>query len=102
MGSALADLIRQARSLARERDGLVERIARRWTVALRGQPLSGEDLEQLWAALAEETLRGVLKNRTRRWPPEMVRQEVAEVIARVRAQVEHALTTPSDEESESA
>ena len=98
MGSLLPELIREARTLAAKRDRLVEIIAHRWTVALSGQRLSAAELEELWGGLAEATVRGLLKDGSRRWAPEAVRQEVAEVIARVRARVEQALTAPRDGE----
>ncbi len=94
MRSPLSDLIRQAHVLSAERDQLVEAIARRWAVALRDQPLSAQDLEEFWAGLAEEAVRGLLRDGPRRWARAAVRQEAAEVIARVRARVERALREP--------
>ena len=87
MASRLASLIRRARRLSGERDRLVESLAREWTNALRGQGLSAEDLEELWAGLAEEAVRRLRRSADGRWPLEAVRQEAAAVIARVRARV---------------
>lgn len=96
MGSSLIELIRRARGLSAERDRLVEAIASRWAVVLRGQSLSAQDLDELWAGLTEEAVRGVLTDGQQRWAPEAVRQEASEVMARVRARVERALTELED------
>jgi hypothetical protein len=87
MASRLASLIRRARRLSGERDRLVESLGREWADALRGQRLSAEDLEELWAGLAEEAVRRLRRSADGRWPLEAVRQEVAAVIARVRARL---------------
>lgn len=99
MAASLTELIRHARDLSAERDRLVEAIAARWAEALRGQPLSPGDREELWAALAEEAARALLTERPQRWGGEAVRQEVSEVIARVRARVEQALSGAGDGEA---
>lgn len=91
MASRLPELIRRARTLAAERDRLVEAVATRWATALRDQLLSAQDLEEFWAGLTEAAVRECLKDRSQRWTPEAVRLETAEIIARVRARVEQAL-----------
>ena len=65
----------------------MESLAREWANALRGQGLSAEDLEELWAGLAEEAVRRLQRSADGRWPLEALRQEAAAVIARVRARV---------------
>lgn len=96
MASRLPELIGRARSLSAERDRLVEAVADRWAAALKGQPVSAGDLEQLWAGLTENVVREVLKNGRERWAPEAVRGEAAEVIARVRVRVERTLREAGD------
>ncbi|MBI4561053.1 MAG: hypothetical protein HY724_03335 [Candidatus Rokubacteria bacterium] len=96
MNSGLPELIRRARALSARRDRLVEAVAARWADALKGQVLSLDDLEELWAGLTEEAVRGLLKERRERWAPEAVRLQTAEVIARVRARVERALREEED------
>jgi hypothetical protein len=91
MGSRLADLVRKARRLAAERDRLVESLAAEWTRALRGQSLSPEDLEELWAGLTEEAVRRGGRGAAGTWTPQAWRREAQEVIARVREKVEAAL-----------
>jgi hypothetical protein len=91
MPSRLASLIRRARRLSGERDRLVESLAREWADALRGQQLSAEDLEELWAGLTEEAVRRLRRSADGRWPIEAVRQEAAAVIARVRERVTREL-----------
>ncbi|MEK7363636.1 MAG: hypothetical protein AAB016_06640 [candidate division NC10 bacterium] len=91
MPSRLASLIRRARRLSGERDRLLDSLAREWAEALRGQGLSAEDLEELWAGLTEETVRRLRRSADGRWPLEAVRQEAAAVIARVRERVETVL-----------
>jgi len=83
----LATLIRRARRLSGERDRLVDRLAREWSQALRGQPLSPRDLEELWAGLTEEAVRRLQRSGNGRWPVEAVRREAALVIGRVRERV---------------
>ena len=92
----LPELIRHAHTLSSERDRLVEAVAHRWAAALKGQPLSAQDLEEFWAGLAEAAVRGLLKDGRERWAPEAVKLEAAEVIARVRARVESALRQTGD------
>ena len=87
MPSRLASLIRRARRLSGERDRLVEALAREWAEALRGQSLSAEDLEELWAGLVEEAVRRLRRSSDGRWPLEALRQEAAAVVARVRERV---------------
>lgn len=96
MASRLPELIGRARMLAAERDRLVEAVADRWAAALKGQPVSAGDLEQLWAGLTETVVRGVLKNGRGRWVSEALRREAAEVIARVRGRVERTLREAGD------
>ena len=83
----LARLVRRARTLRRQRDKLVEELARDWAAALRGQGFSPTDLDELWAGLTEDAVA-----RLRRAPesssPEAIRREAMEVIARVRERVE--------------
>jgi len=102
MDFPLSAAIREARALATKRDRLVEAIARRWAVALRGQPVSAQDLGELWAGLEEEAARCFLKGGRRRWDPEAVRLATMEVIARVRARVEQALAESRDGRSPDA
>lgn len=90
MASRIADLVRRARRLAAERDRLVDSLAEEWTRVLRGQGLSPADLDELWAALTEDALRGAHVTQGR-WPAQVWRLEAKEVIARVRAKVEAAL-----------
>jgi hypothetical protein len=96
MNASLAELIRQARKCSAERDRLVDALARRWAAALRGQQLTPADLEELWDGLAEEAVRGVLREGGERWTAEAVRQETFGVLARLRRQVEQALAAPDD------
>jgi hypothetical protein len=91
MAPRLADLIKKARRLAAERDRLVEALAAEWTHALRGQRLSRTDLEELWGALTEEAIRRAAQTADQKWSPQVVRQEAAEVVARVRERVEAEL-----------
>lgn len=96
MASRLPELIGRARSLSAERDRLVEAVADRWAAALKGQPVSAQDLEQLWVGLTENVVREVLKNGRRQWVPEAVRREAAQVIAQVRVRVERTLREAGD------
>jgi hypothetical protein len=90
VASRLADLIRKARRLAAERDRLIDNLAADWTRALRGQGLSRDDLEELWAGLTEDAVRRGLPSEGK-WTAQAWRVEAQEVIARVRAKVEAAL-----------
>ena len=96
MASPLPEVVGRARALSAERDRLVRSVADRWAAALRGQPVSAQDLAELWAGLTEDIVRGVLKRGRERWAPEAVRREAAEVIARVRARVEETLSETGD------
>jgi len=87
----LADLIRRARRLAAERDRLVDALAADWVRALRGQGLSAQDLDELWAGLTEDAVR---RGGDGRWTSQAWRSEAHEVISRVRAKVEAALGEP--------
>ena len=90
MASRLADLIRKARRLAAERDRLIDALAADWARALRGQGLTPDDFDQFWAGLTEEAMRrGTPEGR---WSAQAWRSEAQEVIARVRAKVEAALS----------
>ena len=91
MPSRLSDLVRQARRLAAERDRLIDSLARDWVRALRGQGLSAEDLDELWAGLVEDTVRRGARFAEARWTPQAWRRETQEVVARVRQKVEAAL-----------
>ena len=91
MPSRLADLIRKARRLAAERDRLIDGVAQDWTRALRGQGLSGADLEELWDGLTEDAVRRGNELGEGRWTAQAWRHEVKEVVARVRQKVEAAL-----------
>ena len=91
MASRLLSLIRRARRLSRERDRLVDALAREWTEALRGQGLSAQDLEELWAGLAEEAVRRLQRSGNGRWPPEAVRREAVLVVGEVRRRVAREL-----------
>jgi hypothetical protein len=91
MPSRLSDLVRQARRLATERDRLIEALARDWVRALRGQGLSAEDLDELWAGLIEDAVRRGPSLAEARWPTQAWRKETQEVVARVREKVEAAL-----------
>ena len=94
MAPRLADLIKKARRLAADRDRLVDALAEDWTRALRGQRLSPNDLEELWAALTEEAIRRSGQALDPRWTTQAVRQEAEVVIARVREKVEASLREP--------
>jgi len=86
----LADLVRKARRLAAERDRLIDALAAEWARALRGQPLSRADLDELWAGLTEEAVRrGGQAGGP--WSRQAWRRETQEVIARLRERVEAAL-----------
>lgn len=100
--ASLPELIERARRLTAERDRLEEDLARQWASALRGQSLSAEDLEELWAGLTEDAIRWLLKRGEAPWAPEMVRQEAAGVIRRVRERVERALEEPRGESVDNA
>jgi hypothetical protein len=90
MASRLADLIRKARRLAAERDRLIDALAADWARTLRGHGLTADDLEELWAGLTEDAVRrGTPEGR---WSAQAWRAETHEVIARLRAKVEAALT----------
>jgi hypothetical protein len=90
-----ADLIRKARRLAAERDRLVEGLATDWVRVLNGQNLSRSDLDELWAGLSEEALRRAGQSLSGQWSGHAIRQEAEEIIARVRARVEAALSGQS-------
>ncbi|MBM4442943.1 MAG: hypothetical protein FJ027_21210 [Candidatus Rokubacteria bacterium] len=90
MASRLADLVRRARRLSTERDRLIDSVATEWTRALRGQRLTDGDLDELWAALTEDTLRQAMPG-DGKWSAQAWRQETREVIARVREKVEASL-----------
>jgi hypothetical protein len=85
----LTELIRTARVLAAERDRLLDELAADWVAALRGQPLSPTDLDELWAGLTEEAVRRL--GRLRSQTGHIVRLEASDVIAKVREKVEAAL-----------
>ncbi len=91
MGQRLADLVRRARRLASERDRVLEGLADEWVRALRDHGLSRSDLDELWGALTEETLRRAARSFDEKWSSQVVRQETEEVMARLRARVEAAL-----------
>jgi hypothetical protein len=91
MPSRLSDLVRQARRLAAERDRLIDSLSREWVRALRGQGLSTEDLDELWAGLIEDTVRRGPRFAETQWTPQAWRRETQEVVARVRQKVEAAL-----------
>ena len=90
MASRLSDLVRRARKLSAERDRMIEAVATEWTRALRGQRLTPNDLDELWAALTEDALRQAVPG-DGRWTAQAWRQETREVIARVREKVEAKL-----------
>ncbi|MFQ5520806.1 MAG: hypothetical protein ACE5FK_05365 [Candidatus Methylomirabilia bacterium] len=94
--ASLLELIERARALSAERDRLEEALAQQWATALRGQPVSAQDREELWAGLAEEAIRWLLKQGPEQWAPERVRQEAVEVIGRVKERVERALAESRD------
>jgi hypothetical protein len=87
----LPELIKRARRLARERDRLVQELAREWSVALRGQGFSPRDLDELWAGLTEEAVRRLLRAAGPAAGSEAIRREANEVIARVKERVETEL-----------
>ena len=87
MARRLVSLIRRARRLSRERERLVDSLVREWTEALRGQGLSAQDLEELWAGLTEEAVRRLQRSGNGRWPLEAVRRQAALVIGEVRQRV---------------
>ncbi len=62
-------------------------LAREWTEALRGQGLTPQDLEELWAGLTEEAVRRLQRSGDGRWPLEAVRREATAVIAQVKQRV---------------
>jgi len=84
-------LIKRARRLARERDRLVQELAREWSSALRGQGFSPRDLDELWAGLTEEAVRRLLRAAELPAGSEVIRREANEVIARVKERVETEL-----------
>jgi len=90
MASKLGNLVRRARKLSIERDRMIEAVATEWARALRGQRLSVNDLDELWAALTEDALRQAVPG-DGKWSAQAWRQETREVIARVREQVEATL-----------
>jgi len=90
VASRLADLIRKARRLAAERDRLIDALAADWARALRGQGLTSEDLDELWAGLTEDAVRRGTPDG--RWSAQAWRAESQEVMARLRAKVEAALS----------
>lgn len=91
MASRLADLIRKARRLAAERDRQIDALAADWARFLRGQGLTPDDLEEFWAGLTEDVMRRVTPAEGR-WSAQAWRAETQEVIARLRAKVEAALS----------
>jgi len=92
MAGQLAELIRKARRLAAERDRLIDALAEEWTKALRGQGLSAADLDELWAGLVEDAVRRGVTTGDGKGTAQAWRAEAQEVIARVRAKVEAALS----------
>jgi len=90
MAPRIADLVRKARRLASERDRLIDSLSEEWTRALRGQGLSRTDLDELWAALAEDAIRRGGRV-TGPWNAHAWRREAQEVVVRVREKVEAAL-----------
>jgi hypothetical protein len=91
MASRLTELIRRAKTLAAERDRLVEELSTEWTAALRDQRLSAQDLDELWAGLTEEVVRRLRGSLKGRWPAEAIRKESVKVINRMRDRVGRAL-----------
>jgi hypothetical protein len=87
----LPELIKRARRLARERDRLLQELAREWSVALRGQGFSPRDLDELWAGLTEEAVRRLLRAAGASAGSEAIRREANEVIARLKERVETEL-----------
>src|SRR6187401_1068352 len=75
MPPRLPELIKRARRLAHERDGLVQELAREWSAALRGQGFSPRDLDELWAGLTEDAVRRLLRTRREGASPEAIRRE---------------------------
>jgi hypothetical protein len=94
MPPRLADLVRKARRLAAERDRLVDTLATEWARALRGQRLSGADLEEFWAGLTEEAVRRAGRIEDDRWSQQSWRREAQEIVTRVRERVEAVLREP--------
>ena len=91
MAPRLPELIRRARRLARERDRLVQELAREWSSALRGRGFSPHDLDELWAGLTEEAVRRLLRGADPRAGSDAIRREAKDVIARVKERVETEL-----------
>lgn len=91
MAPRLPELVRRARRLSRERDRLVEEVAREWSVALRGQGFSPRDLDELWAGLTEEAVRRLLRSSAPDLGTDVIRREAIEVIGRVKERVETEL-----------
>ena len=70
----------------------MDSLAREWAEALRGQGLSAQDLEELWAGLTEEAVRRLRRSANGRWSLEAVRREATLVIGEVRERVAGELT----------
>ena len=96
MAGQLPALIRRARRLLEERDRLVATLAREWAATLRGQAFSRQDLEELWAGLAEEAIRRLQRSGNGRWAAEAARREALVVVALVKARVEREFSGPPE------
>jgi sugar (pentulose or hexulose) kinase len=91
MPAKLPELIKRARRLALERDRLVQELAREWSVALKGQGFSTQDLEELWQGVTEEAVRRLARAPAGEPDVGAIRREAHEVITRVKERVEALL-----------
>ena len=91
MASPLQRLLRRARVLTAEREQLIAQIAEEWSAALRGQPLSKEDLGQLWDGLAEEAVRCIQRRAKGRWSAKAIQEAASQVVLSIRERVQRDL-----------
>jgi hypothetical protein len=91
MASRLEGLLARARQFAAERDRLVAEVAQEWADALRGQPLTEEDLTELLDGLTEEAVRRIKRGRKGQWQSADVQEAASRVARAVRERVQQDL-----------
>lgn len=91
MASRLEELLARARQFAAERDRLVAEVAQEWADALRGQPLTEEDLTELLDGLTEEAVRRIKRDRKGQWQSADVQEAASRVARAVREKVRRDL-----------
>ena len=91
MASRLEELLARARQFAAERDRLVAEVAREWADALRGQPVTEEDLTELLDGLTEEAVRRFKHDRKGKWAGADIQEAASRVARAVREKVRQDL-----------